>query len=139
MNSWLKSYGTLHVGNDVVRIAVSDDFAKYYRTFVDKEVRLFTGLPAHGSHITIYRNKLHGKIPEHKLEFLKKQYYKKIISFEYNIDIIEGGAFKKFKNWYMKVRSSELDDIVSFLDIKQDFHITICNTKSGTRPYIWFK
>jgi hypothetical protein len=139
MNYWLKSSGTLHVGNDVVRIAVSSDFGKYYQSLIDKEVRLFTGLPAHGSHITIYRNKLHGKIPEHKLEFLKKQYYKKRISFEYNIDIIEGGAFKKFKNWYMKVRSSELDDIVSFLDIKQDFHITVCNTKSGVRPYIWLK
>lgn len=139
MNRWLKSTGILHVGDNVVRIAVSPDFGKYYKALVDKHVRLFTSLPAHGSHITIYRNTIHGKVPKNKLELLKKQYYKKIISFEYNIDIIEGGAFKKFKNWYMKVRGSELNDIVSFLDIKQDFHITICNTKSGARPYIWLK
>ena len=139
MNSWLKSYGTLQIGNDVVRLSVSEDFAKYYRTFVDKEVRLFTQLPAHGTHITIYRKKIHGDIDPKLIQKLKKIYSNKKIEFYYDINIIEGGKNKNFRNWFFKVRGEELSKISTLLNINQDYHLTVCNTKNGVRPYIWFK
>ena len=142
MNSWLKSYGTLHVGNDVVRIAVSEDFAKYYRTFIDKEVRLFTSLPAHGCHITLFNPKIHGKLCPKKAKFLKDFYKKNKISFEYDPYIVEGGGkTKKFRNWYMHIRSMAAESICKYLgnDQHEHLHLTISNTKNGVRPYIWMK
>jgi hypothetical protein len=140
MNTWLKSYGKLYVGDDVVRIVVSDDFIRYYKNLVDKQVRLFTHSPAHGAHITVYRLKIHGNIDKKVLLSLKEKYKNKEIPFYYNPYIIEGGKTKKtFRNWYMNVKSEELEKIGKILKIKQDYHITICNTKGGERPYIFFK
>ena len=74
MNYWLKSSATLYVGEDVVRLAVSNDFGKLYQSFVNKHYRLFTHSPAHGVHITLHRNKLHGVLPKEKADFLKTFY-----------------------------------------------------------------
>lgn len=139
MNYWLKSSATLHVGDNVVRLVISSDFGKLYQSFVNKHCRLFTHSPAHGVHVTVYREKLHGKVSQEKLNILKSSFYKKKICFEYNIDIIQGGKNKTFKNWFMKVRSEKLNEICDFLGIKQEFHVTICNTKCGERPYVWLK
>lgn len=141
MNYWLKSSGTLHVGDNVVRISVSPDFGKYYKFLIDKHVRLFTNLPAHSSHITLWNPKIHGKIPTEKVKFLKNFYKKNPIIFEYNPEIIEGGKNKNFRNWYMNVRSMAAESICKYLDNDQykNLHLTISNTKGGERPYIWMK
>jgi hypothetical protein len=141
MNYWLKSSGTLYIGEDVVRIAVSNDFGKYYRSLIDKDVRLFTGLPAHGSHITLWQPSIHGKLPSDKAKFLKGFYKKNPIIFEYDPDIIEGGKTKNFRNWYMKIRSMAAESICKYLgnDQYKHLHLTISNTKGGERPYIWMK
>jgi hypothetical protein len=142
MKTWLKTFGTLQIDNDVVRLAVSEDFAKYYKSLIDKEVRLFTGLPAHGCHITLWRNSLHGDLCPKKAKFLKDFYKKNKILFEYDPYIVEGGGkAKKFRNWYMHVRSMAVESICKYLGNEQykHLHITLCNTKNGERPYIWMK
>jgi len=141
MNYWLKSSGILYVGEDVVRIAVPNDFGKYYRSLIDKDVRLFTSLPAHGSHITLWQRSIHGNLPSDKAKFLKEFYKKTPIIFEYDIDIIEGGQTKNFRNWYMKIRSMTGESICKYLgnDQYKRLHLTISNTKNGVRPYIWMK
>jgi hypothetical protein len=142
MNTWLKSYGKLYVGDDVVRIVVSDDFIRYYKNLVDKQVRLFTHSPAHGAHISIHNPKIHGKLLPQQKKFLKDAYGGRKISFEYDLNIIEGGKTKKtFRNWYMNVKSITGEAICKYLknNMGKGMHITICNTKGGERPYIWMK
>lgn len=142
MSQWIKAQGKLYVGDDVVRIAISNDFILYYKSLVDKQVKLFTHLPSHGAHITIHNPKIHGKLSPEQKKFLKESYSGRKITFEYNNDIIEGGKTKKtFRNWYMNVRSITAEAICKYLknDTGKGLHITICNTKGGERPYIWMK
>lgn len=141
-NMWLKSAGTLQISGDAIRIAVSMDFGKYYKALIDKEVRLFTNLPAHGIHVTIWNPKIFGAFDKKKAAFLKSFYKNRPIPFEYNPEIIEGGQSKGFRNWFMLVRSIEGDNMVKHLGIdmvRDRLHLTICNTKNGVRPYIWMK
>jgi hypothetical protein len=140
MNRWLTSYGKLEVGKTGIRIAVSPDFVLYYRSLVDKHVKLFTWLPAHGAHITIWMRGFHCDIDKNKVIFIKKYFENKSIKFEYNPDIIEGGGVSRgFRNWYMLIKCQEYDDIKKHLGIidYSEPHITICNTKAGEVPYIW--
>jgi hypothetical protein len=139
MNHWLQSSGKLYIGQDAVRIIVSYDFVKYYKFLIDKEVRLFTGVSAHGGHITLWNPKLRGKLPPEKAKFLKEFYKNRDITFEYDPDIREGGQTKSFRNWYMNIRSMAATSICNYLNVQQNLHLTICNTKNGARPYIWFK
>lgn len=139
--AWLTCEGTLHIGDDVVRLKVSNDLVKYYKHLIDKEIKLFTNTPAHGAHITLWNPKIHGKLPDDKKKFLKKFYGKNKLKFEYSNDIIEGGRNKNFRNFYVKVRGISLSTICSYLDNGQErhLHLTICNTKNGVKPYIWLK
>ena len=138
-NIWLKSQGNLIVKDGSIRLMVSHDFIKYYKSLIDKEVKMFTHTPAHGAHITVYREDKSGKLDPEKAAFIKKFQKNRPIVFEYNIEIIMGGLTKDFRNWYMKVRSIQLDEIAKYLGINQDFHLTISNTKGGIRPYIFYK
>ena len=140
MNTWLKSTGTFQIGDGAIRIAVDMDFAKYYKALIDKEVRLFTNMPAHGCHITIWNPKIFGPYDQKKAQFLRNFYKNRPISFEYNPDIIEGGQTKNFRNWYMFVRCQEAANMCDHLGIsaKRDrLHVTVANTKNGVYPYIW--
>jgi len=138
---WLKSEGTLLVNHNVIRLIISTDFIKYYKTFVDKEYKIFSNTPAHGAHITLWNPKIHGSLDAKKAKFLKDFYKGNKISFEYDPYIIEGGYNKNFQNFFMKVRSITLGGICNILgnDQKDRLHITIANTKGGVKPYIWFK
>lgn len=141
MNYWLKSSATLHVGDNVVRLVIGNDFGKLYQSFVNKHCRLFTHSPAHGVHITLWNPKIHGVIPKEKADFLKTFYKNKKIDFEYDPSIIQGGQNKTFKNWYMRVKSMTAETICKYLgnDQYKHLHVTVCNTKGGERPYIWMK
>jgi hypothetical protein len=141
MNYWLQSYGTLIIKDGTIRLVTGYDFIHYYKTFVDKHFKMFTHTPAHGSHITIHNPKLHGVLDETKSKFLWNYYKGKQISFEYNPDIQVGGLTTgRFLNFYMLVRCMEIENICKHLGTNQhkNLHITISNTKSGIRPYIWY-
>jgi len=135
----LSSHGYLQVQGDNVRIKVSDDFAAYYRQFVNKHFRIFCHSPAHGAHISLFLNKLHGKLDLDKIQELKKRYHNKVIRFSYDPYVFVGGGSKPFRNFFMKVEGFELDYIVQYLGIagkNNCAHITVGNTKGGCRPYI---
>lgn len=133
--NWLKSYGTLQVRDDAIRLTVSYDFINYYKQFVDKEFRIFSDRPAHSGHITICNVKINKSFGFKSYKHLNG----KVLNFEYNPDIIVGGKSKGFMNFWMKVRSDEIDKLLKQLGVTQDLHITISNTKNGIRPYIWMK
>jgi hypothetical protein len=109
------------------------DFIKYYKQFVDKQFRIFSDYPAHGGHITITQIKINKSFGFKSYKHLSG----KIINFEYNPDIIVGGQSKGFMNFWMKVRSAEIDKLMKDLGIVQNLHVTVSNTKGGVRPYIW--
>jgi len=141
MNRWLKSQGTLEVKSDVVRISVSMDFILFYKSLIDKEFRMFTNTPAHGAHISLFLPKIHGNLSEEKAKFIRQFYKNRIINFEYDPDIRIGGRTKNFMNFYMMVRSLEIDNICNYLgnDQAKNAHLTLSNTKCGVRPYIFYK
>ena len=142
MNKWLTSYGKLEVTKTGIRIVVSSDFVRFYRSLLDKEVKLFTWLPSHGAHITIWMRNFHPDIERDKVLFIQKFYKNRNIKFEYNPNIMEGGGvLKGFRNWWMHVKCQDLIDIKKHLGIVDfsDPHITICNTKPGEVPYIWHR
>lgn len=139
MNYWLKSEGSLIIKDGAIRLVTGYDLIHYYKTFVDKQFKMFTHTPAHGGHITLLNPKIHGKLDEKKGRFLWNYYSGKRIPFEYNPYIYVGGKTKGFLNFYMVVRGIELDNICNHLGVIQNYHITISNTKGGIRPYIWFK
>lgn len=132
-DNWIKSYGTLQVRDDAIRLMVSMDFIKYYKQFVDKQFRIFSDYPAHGGHVTVAQIKINKSFGFKSYKHLSGQ----IVNFEYNPDIIVGGQSKGFMNFWMKVRSDELDKLMKYLGIVQNLHVTVSNTKGGVRPYIW--
>lgn len=139
-NIWLQSQGELVVNNGNIRLAVSNDFILYYKTFVDKTFRMFTHTPAHGAHITITNPNIHKNVDREYFKFLKNFYKNRSISFQYNPHIFVGGYTKNFLNFYMKVKSIELENICKRIKIDQgdNLHITISNTKNGVVPYVWY-
>lgn len=141
MNRWLKSHGIVEMTSDTVRLRIAHDFVHYYKTLIDKQFKIFSNFPAHGSHITLFHPAIHGKLDSFKAAFVKRFYLKQKIEFQYNPQIVQGGSTKNFRNWYMWVKSDRLNEIVNYLgaDIGKGLHITICNTKGGVRPYIWLK
>lgn len=141
MDTWLNASGKLVASKDSVRIVTSNDLILYYKSFVDKKFGMFTNCPAHGSHITLWNNKLHGNLSNKKIQFLRKYYEDKTILFEYNPNIIIGGLTKSFINFYMKVKCNDAVEICEYLPTDQHhhLHITISNTKGGSRPYVWYK
>ena len=134
-DNWIKSYGTLQVRDDAIRLMVSMDFIKYYKQFVDKQFRIFSDCPAHGGHITISNKKINKNL-SHKAY---KHWNNKKVYFEYNTNINVGGQSKGFMNFWMNIKSTELDALLKQMGISQNLHLTISNTKSGIRPYIWMK
>jgi hypothetical protein len=132
-DTWIKSFGKLQITDNAIRVSVSMDFIKYYKQFVDKQFRIFSDYPAHGGHITITQIKINKSFGFKSYKHLSG----KIINFEYNPDIIVGGQSKGFMNFWMKVRSAEIDKLMKDLGIVQNLHVTVSNTKGGVRPYIW--
>lgn len=141
--AWLPSIGKLEIADGSIRIVVSNDLGKYYKSLIDKEVRMFTNPPAFNWHISVWNPKLFGAYDEKKANSIREYYTNdNPIHFEYNIDIQEGGYRKNFRNWYMFVRCKESDDMCEYLgigEIRDPHHLTISNTKNQCKPYIWYK
>jgi hypothetical protein len=96
--------------------------------------------PLHGSHITVYNEKLHKTVNWKKA----LQYHKKRIEFEYDENMVEGGFHKGFIMFYMKIFSHELETIKQSLNIEdgeryRGLHLTISSAgKSGAKIVNWW-
>lgn len=120
-----------HKGRIVVE--VSRDFVNYYYWHITKKYWIRMGTPMHGAHITIYNQKLHKKVNWSKAMF----YDKKEVSFEYNVNIVEGGRTKGFLMYYMNVVSEELEQMKKKLGVNdgpnyRGLHLTIANGKNNS-------
>ena len=139
MENWLSSYGYLEFNNNALRLKLCDDISKYYKQFIDKEFKIFSHLPLHGAHVTIMSKKIHSNWNVHKINNVVSFHRKEKIKFDYNVNIRVGGQTKGFMNFIINIRSKTLDKISDYLEIDQNFHLTVSNTKQSVRPYIWMK
>ena len=119
---------------------VSPDFVKLYYWFISKHYWLRMGTPLHGAHITIYSEKHHSKVNWKKaLTFHKRE-----VEFQYDPYLIEGGYRKRFLMYYLRVFSTELDDMKRRLGIVdgeryRGLHVTIANSKGDNLYPDWPK
>lgn len=136
--TWITARGKIVCEPQHGRIAVSlgFDFVNYYATLIEGAHKVAYSYPKHGAHISIYLEKIHGKIDFSKA----KRFAGKWIEFQYNPDVITGGKTSGIKNFWMKVKSPELEKIKKELKIKDDarflgLHLTICSEKGGIRKF----
>jgi len=128
--------GKVSVKGHRIVVDVSDDFVKYYNHFITKQYWIKLHLPMHGAHITIANDKLYSGVDWKKA----KEYHGMVIDFEYDVDMIRGGRTKGFIMFYMKVFSTEIEQIKKDLGVIDNdrfkgLHLTISNSKAGVRPY----
>lgn len=134
---WLSAEGTLIYDHKskTIRVTFGYDFNRYYQWFLDRYYCFFTHLPAHGGHISVSLPTKHRAINAIDLKLLE-EYLGKKVSFQYNPNVRVGGFSKPYRNFIIDVRSKQLDKIAKILNIDQNWHITVANTKGGIRPYI---
>jgi hypothetical protein len=127
-----------HKGRIVVN--VSNDFSKYYSTFISKTYWLEVDLPLHKPHITIANSLQHKKINWNKAV----HHHNKIVEFNYDNNLIQGGYRKGFIMFYLRVYSEELEALKQKLgivepDTYKGLHITIGNIgKAGATIRNWW-
>jgi hypothetical protein len=131
----LTAKGTISVEPHKGRIVldVSPDFVKLYYWFITKHYWIRMGTPMHGSHITIFSQKHHAKVNWGKA----MSYHKQEVEFKYDPYLIEGGYRKGFLMYYLRVFSSEIDQMKKKLGIVdgenyRGLHLTVANGKNGS-------
>ena len=134
----IKATGVISVEPHKGRIVLnmSPDFINLYYYFICSRYWIRMGKPLHGSHVTIFNEKIHKKVNWEKAVHYDKQ----LVEFEYDPYIIEGGYRKGFIMYYLKVYSHEIDQMKKKLGINdggnfRGLHVTICNGKfNGVFP-----
>jgi hypothetical protein len=112
---------------DGVRLITSRDFILYYQWFLKKQFPWIKfQSPAHGSHITLCRSKIHQVNNFKPVEHLEGS----IHEIEYSLDM-----YKSPKNFWLPVITPDIyyhvKEILNFSE-RPDWlglHLTICNTK----------
>jgi hypothetical protein len=138
----LSATGTLTVEPHKGRIVldVSPDFVDYYGWHIRKKYWCYVNTPLHGSHITLVTPKFHKNINWDKAI----HWDKKVVDFDYDPYIIEGGYTKGFIMYYLKVYSEELERMKEKLRIVENdgykgLHLTLGSlNKSGTKPRLYW-
>lgn len=131
---FLKAKGRFSVDKNTLKVVLDRDFCRYYKWLYDQYYfnTIKTQIPMHGAHIGIVNPKIHKDVDTTKFLYLNKQE----ICFEYNIEGYFGGYTKGFKNFWLDVRSKELENIALSLKVLKTyknfshFHITILNNKN---------
>jgi hypothetical protein len=162
---WIKSKGIFHLEKGIARVHLRRDFESYYLWLLKRKLshgfkhREFSpagtadpdfdgsgmgmiqvGAPFGKPHITVARDIYNKKTKWGKM----KSYVGAEIPFEYSPIIQLGGWKSDFWNFYLLVRSKEIDFIKTSsgaMEGKKSFlHITIANTKSAQnrKPVIHF-
>ncbi len=135
----LKAEGKIKVDVKAKRLTVemSRDFTDYYIWFLERKYWIRFNSPRYGTHITVINKEYHSGM--YDWNDLKSKYHNKTVSFEYDEDMVRGGAKKGFIMFYMKVYSKELDQIKKTAGIKEGdkfkgLHITVATAgKSGSK------
>ena len=126
----IKSCGKLKVKyGDKVYLDLHQDIIEYYKWFLKRELWTRFSGPKHKAHVSLALKNIHGKINWGFAKSLEGKVY----NFEYDPDFITGGLTKnKFRNYYLRVFSSELETIKKRMGIKDNsmLHITFANTKN---------
>jgi hypothetical protein len=138
----LKSSGTITVEPHKGRIVldVSPDFVSYYSWHISRRYWVHVNTPLYDSHITIANPKFHKDVNWDKAV----HWDKKVIEFEYDPYIIEGGYTKGFIMYYLKVYSDEIERMKEKLRIIENdryrgLHITLGNIdKGGKKPRLYW-
>lgn len=138
----LNASGTLSVEPHKGRIVlnVSEDFVRLYYWFISREYWIKFQTPLHGAHITIFSQKHHARVNWRKA----LAHHGKQVEFEYDPCIVEGGFTKGFIMYYIRIFSSELDEIKDRLKIEdgknfRGLHVTIGNGKNNNIHPDWPK
>ena len=136
--TWIKAKGKLLIEPKAKRIAVGlgFDFVNYYAWLLENDLKESFHYPRHGGHITIANENIHKQINY----AAAKAWAGKWIDFEYNPEVIIGGKSKGFKNFWMKVRSREIEIIKKEIGVRDTagflgLHITLANSKGGFRKF----
>jgi hypothetical protein len=120
--------GTLKTNANKVWVEVGNDILGYYGWFVAREFWLSVHHPVHGAHVSVVLPGIHSvEIPQRVRDMRNKT-----ILLYYDPKIQIGGGNKPFKNFYLRVFSYELNDILKLCQVppsKFGFHLTIGNTK----------
>ena len=101
-----------------------------YTKFIQDTLDIKINSPRQGAHITIIDEKFNKNV---NFKDAMKWNNKKV-SFSYNPEIIEGGRFGEFRNFYMMVECEEINKIKKELGVIDSprflgHHLTIGNTK----------
>lgn len=138
----ISAKGTISVEPHKGRIVldVSDDFVRLYYWFINRHYWIRMGTPLHGAHVTIFNEKHHAKTNWKKAMW----YDKKEVEFTYDPYIIEGGYRKGFLMYYLKVFSTDIDEMKKKLGIVdgenyRGLHLTVANGKNGSVFADWPK
>jgi hypothetical protein len=123
---------TVQPHKDRIVLDVSPDFVKLYYWFIQKHYWIRMGTPLHGSHITIFSPKHHAKVNWKEAMWYDKQE----VEFTYDPYLIEGGYRKGFLMYYLKVFSTDIDQMKKKLGIVdgdnyRGLHLTVANSKGG--------
>lgn len=132
MGDWLKTSGYISVEKEFGRVVLNlcPDFCAYYKWFVERRYRLMLNEATFGPHVTLGNTAIHKK-----LRFdIASPFHGQRVNIEYLNDIKIGGYSKGFLNFWMHVRSTELDQLryaIKAFDNKdfQGIHVTIGNNK----------
>lgn len=133
MSKYITVEGTFQVRDGFLRIVMHPDICMYYRWLFTKSTwnTVKTSPPKHGAHINIFSPKIHKNLVLPKqvkaLDGVK-------IKFLLDIEGNYGGFTKGFLNFWMDVKSLDLEKLGDILKIPKQknfarFHLTIFNTK----------
>lgn len=131
--SWINSVGRINVDVAAGRLVVdvNFDFVNYYNWLIMRKFWIKPSTPRHKAHISVVLPKFH------KVDLSRaKTWHGDKVFFQYDPDIQIGGGKKGFHNFWMKVRSDEINNIKKVLGVRDDknyrgLHITISNDKSS--------
>lgn len=130
--AWINSVGRVNVDEAAGRLVVevNFDFVNYYNWFIMREFWIKPSTPRHKAHISVVLPKFH------RVDLRQaKTWQGDKVNFQYDPEIIVGGGKKGFSNYWMKVRSPDIDAMKKALKVVDDkhyrgLHITISNNKS---------
>jgi hypothetical protein len=135
---WIKARGIFLVEPKMGRIVLGlgHDFTRLYAYFLEEAHKQRYSYSAFGGHISIALEKIHKKINYAAANQFRGEW----VDFEYNPDMITGGKKSGVPNYWLRVRSSRIDEIKKIIGVVDDYrhlgsHITIASHKNGVRKY----
>lgn len=129
--AWINSVGRVNVDEKAGRLVVdvNFDFVNYYNWFIMREFWIKPSTPRHKAHVSLVLPKFH------KVNLKNARTWQgDKVNFQYDPEIQIGGSRKGFQNFWLKVRSPDMDAMKKALGVIDDknyrgLHLTISSTK----------